>query len=93
MSCVNPSDPIVAGALSTALLLAEDFWPVTDREQRAQLAIIDAVRSGDLEQVLEATRQARGLGTLAWRRMQANYVQAVERQIFKPLRQAPQEAA
>jgi hypothetical protein len=69
-------------ALQAARRLADDYFPITDRAIDAQVAIVRAVSSGDLEATMEALRQARLCGTPTWRIWHDAWLRAVERHIL-----------
>lgn len=90
---VNPPHRLTQSALDSALDLASDFFPVTDREIAAQTAIYRAVTTGQLCDVLDAMNRARRHGTRTWRDSESAWARAVDVQIFQDLRSHRREAA
>lgn len=87
MSFVNPEHPRTRLALQAAASLADDFFPATEAEMKAQTSIYAAVAGGDLYDAIEALNKARRYATRTWRDWQTRFVHKAQREIFDDLRE------
>lgn len=68
---LTPSHPQTVNALARAAYLADVYAPSTKPQQAAHQQLVDAIRSGNLYQTVEAVQAAgetgrKGLATVEW---------------------------
>jgi hypothetical protein len=74
--------PYTSSALKAARGLADNYHPVTPQQSEAQARIYAAVATGNLDDITEALRQARVLGTEQWRQWHTNWLLLVQRHML-----------
>lgn len=74
--------PYTSSALKAARGLADNYHPVTLQQLGAQVQIYTALAAGNLDDITEALRQARVLGTEQWRQWHTNWLLLVQRHVL-----------
>lgn len=80
-----------ASALKAARMLAEAYYPINAAQVELQTAMLTAIGTGDMHQVLQALQESRSLATQQWREWHTTWLGVIYRLEPEFLRQ--QEAA
>ena len=68
-----------ASALKAARMLAEAYYPINAAQVELQTAMLSAIGTGDMHQVLPAMQRARNLSTQQWREWHTTWLGVIYR--------------
>lgn len=80
-----------ASALKAARMLAEAYYPINTTQVELQTAMLGAIGTGDIHQVLRALQQARNMATQQWRDWHTTWLGVIYR--LEPELGSQQQAA